>query len=93
MTKRMKETGRYYLGLYRRSNATKLEDVYKKCSKEKSSSFWQITYEMRRLGGEGIKVLTHNSYMYTCAYMLGNTFVVHTSTNRYIFDLAELQNG
>lgn len=51
MTKRMKETRRYYLGLYRRSDAEKLEDVYKTCSKEKqvrsskSNMKWYATAE------------------------------------------------
>ena len=90
MTKRMKETGRYYLGLYKRSDAERLEDVYKTCSKEKASSFFEIKYEMVRNGGKNIRVLTHNTFKYTCGYMLENKLIVHTPTNRYIFDLAEL---
>ena len=90
MTKRMRELGEYYLGLYERSEAERLEDVYKTCSKEKASSFFEIKYEMVRNDGKNIKVLTHNTFKYTCGYMLGNTLIVHTPTNRYIFNLAEL---
>ena len=52
MTKRMRELGEYYLGLYKRSEAERLEDVYKTCSKEKASSFFEIKYEMVRNGGK-----------------------------------------
>ena len=90
MTKRMRELGEYYLGLYKRSEAERLEDVYKTCSKEKASSFFEIKYEMVRNGGKNIKVLTHNTFKYTCGYMLGNALIIHTTTNRYVFDLAEL---
>ena len=90
MTKRMRELGEYYLWLYKRSEAERLEDIYKKCSKEKVSSFFEIKYEMVRNGGKNIRVLTHNTFKYTCGYMLGNTLIVHTPTNRYIFNLAEL---
>lgn len=90
MTKRMRELGEYYLGLYKRSEAERLEDVYKTCSKEKASSFFEIKYEMVRNGGKNIKVLTHNTFKYTCGYMLGNALIIHTPTKRYIFNLAEL---
>lgn len=90
MTKRMRELGEYYLGLYKRSEAERLEDVYKRCSNEKLRSFWDIKCEMHQNGGARIRVLTHNTFQYTCAYILKNSLVVHTQSNRYVFDLAEL---
>ena len=90
MTKKMRENGKYYLWLYKKSNARRLEDVYKRCSDEKQSSFWRISCEMRQLGGASLRVLTHNTFRYTCAYILKNTLVVHTAENRYVFNLDEL---
>ena len=90
MTKRMRELGKHYLGLYKRSEAERLEDVYKKCSDKKLDSFWKIKYEMRQNGGANIRVLAHSPHQYTCGYILKNTLVVHTKENRYVFDLAEL---
>ena len=67
----------------------RLNNVYTSCSADKQRAEQLILNEMTSTGGCSYKVISFNTWGFTCAY-LNNTeqqLVVHTPTNKYIIDL------
>lgn len=63
-----------------------IEDCYTKMSAAKSSSWAHIKNEMIVNGGYGLTVISHNTFMYTCAYTMpkdgGEVLVYHSPTTK-----------
>ena len=78
MTKKEKR----YVDLYAQIKVRELSDCYSRpsCAKQRAETL--IRAEMLENGGHGYKVLTFNAQMFTCAYQLGNSLVVHTPSQK-----------
>lgn len=68
-------------------NIDTIVKVYGRCSDEKINAENDIKKEMYENNGHGYKVLSHNTFNYSCGYVIDfvNTqlLVVHTKCNRY----------
>ena len=67
----------------------RLNNVYSSCSADKQRAEQVILNEMTSTGGCAYKVISYNTFSFTCAY-LNNTeqqLIVHTPTNKYTIDL------
>lgn len=77
MTKRQEAI----VNTYRNSQAYFLSDVYNSYSKAKENSFKAIEQEMMNCNGHTLKILTANTFQYTCAYkydeVVGNEVILH----------------
>lgn len=91
MTEKQRSLGRYYYGLWRNSPYSEIWQAYGKPSTKKLRSYEVIRAEMQKLGGKDLRVLNHGCQLYSCGYILGNKFVLHTKTKRVEYDLAEIR--
>lgn len=66
MTKEEKAT--YITRLYERSTATQLSDVYGRYSADKAIAFDHCRRLMYENDGRDLKILTHNSYIFTAGF-------------------------
>lgn len=73
-----------FINDYLNSSDFELWHVYGRCSDRKYRSFEGIKDRMRAEGGEDIRILSHNSNYYTCAYRLNEDLIVDTYANTYI---------
>ncbi len=55
---------------YHRTPNDGLYDVYTKPSHNKINAYERIYHEMMQAGGYGLKILSYNTFMFTCAYMV-----------------------
>lgn len=56
------------ISAYKLSTKTNLFEVYERPSQKKISSYTLLLIEMRKNNGKNMKILSHNTNMYTCAY-------------------------
>lgn len=79
------------LEAYLCSDDHQLSDVYGRCSQAKQDSFIMIEREMYENCGSDLRILSHNSNFYTCAYIIkGKGFtklVYHTHTRKQVIDI------
>lgn len=78
---------------YCNSSATSLHDVYKTWSEEKDEAFKECLSDMKRNGGEDMRITVACSNFFSCAYRIirddGAYLVYHTRCNRFEFKYME----
>lgn len=88
MTKRQQQI----INTYNNSNMYSLSDAYNAYSFYKTRAEQSILNEMQNNGGWGYKVLSANSFQFSCGYLKtdendGNIKIVyHTANNKLTFD-------
>lgn len=84
-----KQEGIYYRWL--ESNNLNLYDCYKKPSESKLDAERGIISACRHLGGKRFRILSYNTYSFTCAYCAekdGKTFLVwHSPYHTEVFEI------
>ena len=76
--------GMYYANAYERSKATKLTDVYKKCSYNKKQAYAECRTHAANLGAENMRIISHNCNFFSCAAKSNEGLIVYTHANTYI---------
>lgn len=66
---RNEKTAKANINSYDKSTMTNLTDAYKKPSKAKSSVWFDCRYDMAKNFGWGLKVISYNTFMFTCGYL------------------------
>ena len=56
------------INAYNLSSKSHLFEVYERPSQKKISSYTLLLIEMKENNGKNMKILSHNSRVYTCAY-------------------------
>ena len=73
---------------YQQATATELRDVYTRWSQSKQASYDNIKAEMLRVEGHDLKILSANTFQYSCAYMFEISrlqyLVYHTANNKKV---------
>ena len=78
--------------IYDYSDIYELGDCYRSYSIEKSTEYRKIREEMYLHGGHNLRIITHNVYVFTCAYTYPDRetgvlkFVYHTPSYRVEID-------
>lgn len=75
--------GQAFLGAYRLSNDYTLYDVYTTCSRKKLLAYDACIARMQNMNGNGFKILSANTFTFTCAYRVENNLIVETAQNTY----------
>lgn len=73
---------------YRQPNDS-IHDVYTKPSHNKIYAYERIYHEMMECGGYGLKIMSFNTFMFTCAYLMqskdGSLYIIyHTPTKKEV---------
>ena len=76
--------GMYYANAYERSKATELTDVYKKCSYNKKQAYAECRTHAANHGAENMRIIGHNSSVFSCAARNKEGLIVYTHANTYI---------
>ena len=76
--------GMYYANAYERSKATKLTDVYKKCSYNKKQAYAECRTHSANLGAENMRIISHNCNFFSCAAKSKYGLIVYTPSQNYI---------
>ena len=76
--------GMYYANAYERSKATELTDVYKKCSYYKKQAYAECRTHAANHGAENMRIIGHNSSVFSCAARNKDGLIVYTHANTYI---------
>ena len=77
--------GQDFLAAYRRSTKTSLRDCYASFSTEKSRAEHDCKETMKKTGGEGYRILSHNQNVFTCGWITPEGDLrVETHCNTYI---------
>lgn len=78
---------------YCNSSATSLHDVYKTWSDKKEEAYKYCLRDMKRNGGQDMRITGANCYTFSCAYRIirddGAYLVYHMRTNRFEFKYME----
>lgn len=78
---------------YCNSCATSLHDVYKSWSDKKEEAYKYCLRDMKRNGGQDMRITGTNDFMFSCAYRIirddGAYLVYHTPCNRFKFKYME----
>lgn len=78
--------------IYDYSDICELGDCYRRYSIEKSRAFQKIREEMHSIGGQDLRIISHNCNIFTCGYIYAERetgvlkFVYHTPTYRVEID-------
>ena len=76
--------GMYYANAYERSKATELTHVYKKCSYNKKQAYAECRTHASEHNAENMRIIGHNSSMFSCAARNKEGLIVYTHANTYI---------
>ena len=76
--------GMHYIQAYERSKATELTDVYKKCSYYKKQAYAECRTHAANHGAENMRIIGHNSSVFSCAARNKEGLIVYTHANTYI---------
>ena len=76
--------GMYYANAYERSKATEVTDVYKKCSYYKKQAYAECRTHAANHGAENMRIIGHNSSVFSCAARNKEGLIVYTHANTYI---------
>ena len=80
-----------FIANYCNSSATELTDVYGRYSLRKERAFEHIRYEMYDSRGFDLRITSHNSQMFTCAYQRENSLIYHTPY--YVYEIENWKEG
>lgn len=77
---------------YNRQPNDGIYDVYTKPSHNKINAYERIYHEMMECGGYGLKIMSFNTFMFTCAYVTqandGSLYLIyHTPTRRDVIPM------
>lgn len=90
-----KQTGIYHQWL--KSNNLNLYDCYKKPSESKLDAEWRIIYACRQMHGKRFRILSYNSYSFTCAYSVEkdgkNLLIWHSPYHSEVFEIPTQARG
>lgn len=85
MTRTLTQSRAYaFIQAYLESTDRSVYDVYERPSYEKVNAERKIKWEMLEEGGKDYRVISHNTFMFTCGYTKGNDLHVFTNANEYI---------
>ena len=77
----------HFIYEYKNSNISSVRDFYKTCSCEKVIAEERIKNTMTKNGGYGYRILSANSFNFTCGYKINNTLIIETSANTFEIEL------
>lgn len=77
------KTATRFINAYNRSNDYDLMDVYGRYSVEKSRAQAWCKEQMRKENGTGFKIMSFNTFGFTCGWMVGDVLRVETPANSY----------
>ena len=78
--------------IYDYSDICELRDCYRRYSIEKSMAYHKIREEMDSVGGQDLRIISHNCNIFTCGYIYTDRetgvlkFVYHTPTYKIEID-------
>ena len=75
---------KHYINAYNRSEIYYLNQAYRKPSTEKTHADYNYRMMMQEEGGHGYKIIRHNDYSFTVAWIAGNALRVMTARNSFI---------
>lgn len=73
---------KFLIERYNNSTERSIYKIYKKPSEQKIAVYEYYLSECFRLGGHGFKILSHNAFYVTFAYILHNTLVIITPSRK-----------
>ena len=76
--------GMHYINAYERSKATCLHDVYKTPSCNKMQAYYDCMEDAENHGAENMRIIGHNSSIFSCAAKSKEGLIVYTHANTYI---------
>ena len=76
--------GMHYINAYERSKATCLHDVYKNPSYNKMQAYYDCIFHAENHGAENMRIIGHNSSIFSCAARNKDGLIVYTHANTYI---------
>lgn len=77
----------HFINEYNNSYCYSVKDFYKTCSYEKVIAEERIKNTMSKNGGYGYRILSANSFNFTCGYKINNTLIIETSANTFEIEL------
>lgn len=72
-----------FINDYRKSFNYSLMDVYGRYSHEKARAEMDCRAMMEKENGTGFKIMSFNTFGFTCGWMVGDTLRVETPSNSY----------
>lgn len=72
-----------FIDAYRRSYRTSLWDCYESFSSAKACAERECRAKMYDEGGEDFRILSFNTFGFTCGWMVGDTLRVETPCNSF----------
>lgn len=78
---------KHFINEYNNSYYYSVRDFYKTCSWEKINAENRIKSTMLENGGYGYRILSGNSFNFTCSYKINNTLIIETSANTFEIEL------
>ena len=76
-----------FLKEYRDSNNYSIYDCYAKPSENKVIAYEETRNYMESIGGHGYRILSYNTFSFTCGYIVKNYLYVITRDNWYTIKL------
>lgn len=76
------------LNAYNRATARDLRDVYTKCSTAKTRAEYECRAAMIDENGEDFRILSYNTFGFSCGWMTADGLRVETPTNSYFVKVA-----
>lgn len=86
LNKTTKKAG-HFINEYKNSYIVSVRDFYKTCSWEKIKAEEKIKNTMIEKGGYAYRILSGNSFNFTCGYKIGNTLIIETVANTFEIEL------
>ena len=74
---------RHFINEYKNSHINSVRNFYKTCSCEKVIAEERIKNTMIKNDGNDYRILSGNSFNFTCGYCIGNTLIIETSANTF----------
>lgn len=89
MTKLNKTTKKAqgFIDSYNRATGTTLSDIYGSYSSAKAKAERECRERMEQLGASDFRMMSGNSFSFTCGYRTDDTLYVETSANTYAIAL------
>lgn len=77
----------HFINEYNNSYCYSVMDFYKTCSSEKVIAENRIKNTMIKNDGYGYRILSGNSFNFTCGYKIKNTLIIETVVNTFEIEL------
>lgn len=76
-----------FIDSYNRATGTTLSDIYGSYSSAKAQAERECRERMAQVNGYGFRMMSGNSFSFTCGYRTDDTLYVETSSNTYAIAL------